>query len=128
MSSLWKCNVCTYSNIVTSSMCAMCGLPNDSCATEIDHDNKKDPTVIETDNIYGNDSKWMCRACTFSNHAWTDRCELCLAKRRRIPNHTLTNGKAYQIQISNVRSSNNFAVYGYIRNIQTLLKNKIIPL
>eukprot|EP01084_Bolivina_argentea_P264553 448142_1 len=129
MSSPWKCNVCTYSNIVTSSMCAMCGLPKDSCATEIDHSMLPvNRSVIETHNIYGNDSNWMCRPCTFSNHAWTDRCEVCSAKRRRIPNHTLTNGKVYQIQISNVRSSNNFAVYGYIRNIQTLLKNKIIPL
>eukprot|EP01084_Bolivina_argentea_P013052 24447_1 len=97
-------------------MCAMCGLPKDSSI------------YLSKTRIYGNDSKWMCRACTFWNHTWTDRCEVCSAKRRRIPNHTLTNGKAYQIQISNVRSSNNFAVYGYIRNIQTLLKNKIIPL
>eukprot|EP01084_Bolivina_argentea_P065117 118714_1 len=25
--------------------------------------------------------KWPCKACTFSNHGWTDRCEVCSAER-----------------------------------------------
>jgi len=97
----WKCSVCTYQNSEGVAKCSMCGLPNPPQkpgpqAPNVDnndyHDDDEDMMMMQHGQMqpgprgqHGRQeskNKWQCSACTFSNHAWTDRCEVCQAKRR----------------------------------------------
>eukprot|EP01083_Nonionella_stella_P055943 147504_1 len=100
----WKCSVCTYQNQCAVDVCLMCGLPkshkqngaNDAAAAmalsydmmDEEDDMYGDPAMYAMDDFLpqdvgdfggGSGKKWQCGACTFKNHEWNDRCEICSA-------------------------------------------------
>eukprot|EP01084_Bolivina_argentea_P065115 118712_1 len=60
--------------------------------------------------------KWPCKACTFSNHGWTDRCEVCSAE--RCVNNNTNNNSPIGSPIYNSVPKNKFVVDANVNEME----------
>eukprot|EP01084_Bolivina_argentea_P065112 118709_1 len=69
--------------------------------------------------------KWPCKACTFSNHGWTDRCEVCSAE--RCVNNNTNNNSPIGSPIYNSVSKNKFVFNANVNEMEMKSQSQIQP-